>query len=194
MIASLTGTVEGLRPTDVVINVRGVGYQCAIPLSTYEALRDSPNATLFVHTLHREDQFRLFGFATHREKELFAILINVSGIGPALALSIISSVDGEALVAAVRSGEPAMLTTVPGVGKAKAEKLVFELRRKLARLESFSREPARMPAVSADALDALVALGIDANAAAKLIEGILREKPDSSLEDVIKTALRKPAP
>ncbi|HNR88830.1 MAG TPA: Holliday junction branch migration protein RuvA [Spirochaetota bacterium] len=192
MIATLTGTVEDLRPTDVVINVNGVGYQCAIPLSTYEALRDAPSALLYVHTLHREDQFRLFGFFTRRERELFAILLNVAGIGPALALSIISSIDGEALVAAVRDGEPAMLTSVPGVGKAKAEKLIFELRRKLARLESFSREPARTPTVSADALDALVSLGIDSGAAAKLVEGIVREKPDISLEDVIKSALRKP--
>lgn len=193
MIASLTGTIEELKPTEVVINVHGVGYRCTIPLTTHDALVGATETTLHVHTLHKEDQFRLFGFATRREKELFAVLINVSGIGPALALSIISSIDGDALAGAVRSGEPGLLTAVPGVGKAKAEKLVFELRRKLPRLEEFSREPAqRSAAVNADALDALVALGIDQASAAKLIESIIREKPDISLEDVIKTALRRP--
>lgn len=131
MIGKLKGNVDDLKPTEMILDVNGVGFELAIPFSTYEKIQSEKSVTLLVHTIHKEDQFRLFGFYTKIEKDIFKSLINVSGIGPAMAISVLSGITPERLIEAIKSQNPVLLTKIPGIGKTKAEKLVFELKRKL---------------------------------------------------------------
>jgi Holliday junction DNA helicase RuvA len=136
MIGSLRGKLVDKRPNHALIDVGGVGYQVQIPLSTFAgltALHDE--TTLLIHTHVREDQFSLYGFLTAREKQCFELLISASGVGPALALKILSGMGVEDLVPAIRKGDLAQLVLIPGVGKKTAERIVVELRDKLAVIE-----------------------------------------------------------
>jgi len=103
MISKIRGSIDELKPTEVVIDVSGVGYRLGIPLTTYEKIQQSCDTTLFVYTLHREDQLRLFGFYTEVERSLFTILLDISGIGPAMALSILSGISINLFVEAVKT-------------------------------------------------------------------------------------------
>src|SRR5579862_2168082 len=137
MIAQLRGTLLDKRPNQVLIDVGGVGYQVHIPLSTYSALGDLHSVvTLLVHTHMREDGISLYGFLTSREKHCFELLIAASGVGPVLAMKILSGISVEQLVPAIRRGDIAALTQIPGVGKKTAERIVLELRDKLATMEA----------------------------------------------------------
>ncbi|HRC87778.1 MAG TPA: Holliday junction branch migration protein RuvA, partial [Thermoanaerobaculia bacterium] len=141
MIGYLKGTPLSLRPDGVLLDVGGVGYTVAIPLSTYYEIERSGQRApigLFVHTHLREDELSLYGFWTEREKLLFEKLITVSGIGPRLARVILSGMAPEELAAAIQSGEAGRLTRIPGVGKRTAERLVVELRERLDELGAAS--------------------------------------------------------
>ncbi|MGL4369091.1 MAG: Holliday junction branch migration protein RuvA [Spirochaetota bacterium] len=189
MIGKLKGTVDSIRPSEALIDVNGVGYCVSIPFSTYSAILGESSVSLFVHTHVREDQIRLFGFYTEDEKKLFEMLIQISGIGPSVALSVISGIDPPKLYEAVQSGETNSLTVIPGIGKSKAEKLVFELKRKW-------KKPLGTGSVSgngeikADAVDALISLGFDERSALKTIESILKDDGTASLESLVRKALR----
>ena len=144
MIAQLRGTLADKRPNQVLVDVGGVGYLVHIPLSTFYALGDlHSNVTLLIHTQVREDAISLYGFLSSREKHLFELLISASGVGPVLALKILSGMSVDDLVPAVRSGDLARLTRIPGVGRKTAERMVVELRDKLAAMET--PEEARQP-------------------------------------------------
>lgn len=132
MIAQLRGVVLEKHPNQVVLDAGGVGYDVAIPISTYSALPDvGATATLRIHTHVREDALQLFGFFTPNEKTIFEKLIGVSGIGPKLALTVLSGLPIEEFVAAVRQSQVEVLVKIPGIGKKTAERLVLELRDKL---------------------------------------------------------------
>jgi holliday junction DNA helicase RuvA len=132
MIGSLRGKLVDKRPNQVLLDVGGVGYQVQIPLSTFAALGAlHDETTLLVHTHVREDQFNLFGFFTAREKHCFELLISASGVGPSLALKILSGMGIEELVPAIRKGDLAQLVRIPGVGRKTAERMVVELRDKM---------------------------------------------------------------
>ena len=136
MIGLLRGKLIEKRPNAVLLDVGGVGYQVLVPLSTFAALGPlHSEATLLIHTHVREDQFSLFGFVTAREKQCFELLISASGVGPALALKILSGMGIEQLVPAIRKGDLAALVLIPGVGKKTAERIVVELRDKLAAVD-----------------------------------------------------------
>ena len=190
MIARLTGLIDELKPTSIVLDVNGVGYELTIPLTTYDRINTSENATLHVQTIHREDQFRLFGFATVREKSLFNILISISGIGPSMAISIISSLPPDRITEAVKTGNSALLVKVPGIGKTKAEKIIFELTRKISSLEEISGPVNESPLPSQDAVEALIALGFDESKAKKSVADVISGKPDLTTEDLIKESLK----
>lgn len=190
MIAKLTGGINELRPSEVIIDVQGVGYLCSIPLTTYMKLQGQKLVTLHIYTLHRDDQLKLFGFSTCEEKNVFTVLMGISGVGPALALSILSGVSIDELVDAVRSGNMAMLMKIPGIGKAKAEKLVFELTRKIAKLEPLCTVAPRASSVKNDSLDALVSLGFDEQIANRVVDALVGENPDIGTEELIKAALK----
>ncbi|MGV7929938.1 MAG: Holliday junction branch migration protein RuvA [Spirochaetota bacterium] len=190
MIARIKGMIEELRPTEAIVDVGGVGYRCSIPLSTYERLVGHREVSLFVYTYHREDQLRLFGFFSQRERDLFAVLIGITGIGPAMALSILSGITTEDLVRAVRSGDLAPLMRVPGIGRSKAEKLVFELGRRLKNIEVVSNEAGVKQSARNEAIEALAALGFDEGRAARAVDELLRADPSLPIEPLVKAALK----
>jgi holliday junction DNA helicase RuvA len=190
MIAKIKGKIDDLKPTEVVIDVQGVGYGLSIPLSTYEKIQNGGIATLYVYTHHREDQFRLFGFYTEEERNLFSILLNISGIGPAMALSILSGISISLLVEAVQSENTAILTRIPGIGNAKAEKLIFELKRKIKKLKSFAGPTGEKRTHKNDAIEALVSLGFDEAKSGRVVEEIIKNNPDATVESIIKDALK----
>src|SRR6202140_5719143 len=137
MIAQLRGTLGDKRPNQVLVDVGGVGYLVHIPLSTFYALGDlHSNVTLLIHTQVREDALSLYGFVSSREKHLFEMLLSASGVGPVLALKILSGMSVDELVPAIRKGDLPRLTRIPGVGRKTAERIVVELRDKLAAMEA----------------------------------------------------------
>lgn len=187
MIGKLKGTIDSIKPSEVLIDVSGVGYLVSIPFSTHTAILDAHQVSLYIHTHVREDQIRLFGFYTEEEKKLFEVLIQIPGIGPSIALSILSGIEPDRLYDAVQNNNPALLTAVPGIGKSKAEKLVFELKRKL------KHRPAGGTAGStagSDAVEALVSLGFDERAAHAAVDEVLRGEPSCRVELLIKNSLR----
>lgn len=193
MIAQLEGTLVEKAPDAIVVDVHGVGYELRVPLSTFFALPDEGKVVrLRVHTHVREDAFWLFGFATDLERALFRLLLGASGVGPKLALAILSGLSVERLVAALRAGDLAALVGIPGVGKKTAERMVVELRDRVGALE-LAPEPAG-PArddVSASAESALVNLGYPRAHAEKAVRRALESLPESpGLEALIKEALR----
>ena len=187
MIGFLQGTLRRKEPDGILLDVQGVGYQLQVPLSTFYTLGEPGAATaLQVHTVVREDEIALYGFATDREKTLFQRLLGVSGIGPRIALAILSGIGPDELILAVGQGSVARVQSIPGIGKKTAERLCLELRDKLP-------EPAAATAVEAglrgDLVSALVNLGYRAPVVEKLVDRLLRERSDWTLETAIKAAL-----
>ena len=172
MIGLLHGKLVDKRPNQVLLDVNGVGYQVQISLSTFAALGalDS-EPTLLIHTHVREDQLALYGFATAREKHCFELLISASGVGPSLALKILSGMSLEALIPAIRNSDLVQLVRIPGVGRKTAERIVVELRDKLAAIDvPAPGKPATGSQLEADIASALVNLGYDARAVEKAID------------------------
>jgi holliday junction DNA helicase RuvA len=190
MIAKLSGIIDTLKPTEMILDVSGVGYLVNIPLTVYEKLQSEKQAVLFIYTLHKEDQFKLFGFINETEKEIFTLLLNISGIGPSIAMSILSSISISMLVDSVKNQNTGYLVKIPGIGKSKAEKLVFELKNKIKKLETYSQTPGTI-SYSNEAVEALVSLGFDEFKALKAVEEILKQDPDAPVESIIKSSLGK---
>jgi holliday junction DNA helicase RuvA len=172
MIGSLRGKLTDKRPNQILLDVGGVGYQIQIPLSTFAGLGAlHQEATLLIHTHVREDQFSLYGFLTMREKQCFELLISASGVGPSLALKILSGMGIEQLVPAIRKGDLAQLVRIPGVGKKTAERIVVELRDKLAVVDvPETGKPATRSQLESDVASALVNLGYDERSVERAIE------------------------
>src|ERR1700734_65567 len=166
MIGLLRGKLVDKRPNQVLVDVGGVGYQVLVPLSTFTGLGTlHAEATLLIHTHVREDQISLYGFLTAREKQCFELLLSASGVGPSLALKILSGMGVEDLVPAIRKGDLAALVLIPGVGRKTAERIVVELRDKLAVVDV--PEPGKSATrtqLGSDVVSALVNLGYDARA------------------------------
>lgn len=192
MIARLHGTLLEKHPSRLVIDVGGVGYDVLVPLSTFYGLGD-PGAlvTLRIHTHVREDAIALFGFATPLEQDLFERLIAISGIGPKLALAVLSGIDPGELVRAIRAQDVARLTRIPGVGKKTAERIGLELK---DRLPHAAAGPAESPAAAddrrADLLSALTNLGYKGAIAEKAVDAAVKNAPDAPFEDLLRDILR----
>ena len=182
MIAHLRGRLLSKTPNQAIIECSGVGYDVVISVATFSDLpAENAEASLFIHTHVREDQIALFGFATTQEKRLFERLLTISGIGPKLAITVLSGISSDRLVAAIRSGDHATLTKIPGIGKKTAERVVLELKDKLDDLAIPGGETAtsgvhRGP-VADDALSALVNLGYPRPIAQKAIEAAIEKDP-----------------
>lgn len=195
MIARLQGTLQTKSPTEVVVDVGGVGYAVSIPLTTFERLGEpGGTVTLLTHLHVREDSMQLFGFASEEERSMFRLLLAVSGIGPKLAQTILSGIPAGDLRSHIAAGNIGALTAVPGVGRKTAERLVVELKEKLSRLPWGGEQgaPAGMPAVREEALLALTSLGYPRAAAERAVRSALHSSPAAgdSLEALIKAALR----
>ena len=194
MIAQLRGSLGDKRPNQVLVDVGGVGYLVHIPLSTFYALGDlHSNVTLLIHTQVREDAISLYGFLSAREKHLFELLISASGVGPVLALKILSGMSVEDLVPAVRSGDLARLTRIPGVGRKTAERMIVELRDKLAAMEipEDARKPAATTGAAGDVVSALLNLGYDQHAAEQAVERAVKNAASETFEDLLRGALQQ---
>jgi holliday junction DNA helicase RuvA len=191
MIGSLRGKLVEKRPNVVLLDVGGVGYQVQIPLSTFAALGALHNeATLLIHTHVREDQFNLFGFITSREKHCFELLISASGVGPSLALKILSGMGVAELVPAIRKGDLAQLVRIPGVGKKTAERIVVELRDKLAAVDvPETGKPATRSQLESDVASALVNLGYDERSVEKAV-GNARATGGADFETLLRGSLQ----
>src|SRR5581483_543570 len=177
MIGYLRGKLVDKRPNQILVDVNGVGYVVSIPLSTFYSLGElHDEVTVLVHTHLREDSIALYGFLTAREKQFFELLISASGVGPSLALKILSGMSVDELLPAIRAGDLVRLTRIPGVGRRTAERIVVELRDKLAAMEP--AEPEHVPAagrtqLESDVVSALLNLGYDRRAAEKALEDII---------------------
>jgi Holliday junction DNA helicase RuvA len=194
MIAQLRGSLGDKRPNQVLVDVGGVGYLVHIPLSTFYALGDlHSNVTLLIHTQVREDAISLYGFLSAREKHLFELLISASGVGPALALKILSGMSVDDLVPAVRSGDLARLTRIPGVGRKTAERMIVELRDKLAAMEiaEDTRKPVTITGTSGDVVSALLNLGYDQHAAEQAVERAGKSGASETFEALLRSALQQ---
>jgi Holliday junction DNA helicase RuvA len=194
MIAQLRGRLLRKDPGEAVIEVGGVGYRVSIPVSTYYRLGEpGAETTLLTHTHVREDALALYGFLTGQEQSLFELLIGVAGVGPRLALNILSGIEAPELLQALASGDVARLTRTPGVGKKTAERLVVELRERAGKLSLGAGEPvpaAGPSALEEDLVSALANLGYGRAEAQKATERALRDGAGERFEDLLRRALR----
>ena len=202
MIAHLSGTLLAKHATSVIVDVGGVGYEVTIPVTTFYDLGET-NAPvrLQIYTHVREEALQLFGFRTLRERELFTLLISVSGIGPKSAVAMLSGMSADEIVTAIRQSNYARITSIPGVGRKTAERLVIELRDKMAALSGPALEEqiaAGGPtaaqsedALREDTLAALLQLGFPKPAAEKAINGAMQEGGDLSVETLLRRSLRQ---
>ena len=202
MIAHLSGTILSKHATSVVLDVAGVGYEVTIPVSTfYDMEEPGSQLQLRIYTHVREDALQLFGFRTSRERELFTLLISVSGIGPKSAIAMLSGMSADEIIAAIRTNNYARLTSIPGVGRKTGERLVIELRDKMAALSSPALEQEAAAgaagavqsedALREDTLAALLQLGFPRPAAEKAITGAMQEGGDLSVELLLRRSLRQ---
>jgi holliday junction DNA helicase RuvA len=197
VIAQISGTLAHKVPGEIVVNVGGVGYQVLIPLNVFYRLPEiGAPVSLQIHTHVREDALQLFGFQDVAEKQVFLLLIGVSGIGPKLAVNILSGIPAEELARALKEGDQVRLVGIPGVGKKLAERMIVELKDKFATLSPAGAESAK-PEIGSqvmhDAVSALVNLGYKRPEAEKVVREVLRNG-DRSLENVLKDTLRRLSP
>jgi Holliday junction DNA helicase RuvA len=196
MISYLRGKLTEKSPTEITVDVNGVAYAVHIPLSTYEALGEIGSDVKILTYLHfREDAMQLFGFATSAERDLFKLLISISGIGPRMAQGILSGVSVNELKNFILHGNFAGLMSISGVGKKIAERLILELRDKVGKLPSTSEVPVKQDKAAmlrSEALLALTSLGYARATAEKAIRTVLQETDGSGMtvEELIKQALR----
>jgi holliday junction DNA helicase RuvA len=187
VIAWLRGKLVEKEPTRVVIDVHGVGYEVFVPTTTFTAMpTPGIEVSLEIHTHVREDALALYGFLSRQERRVFERLITISGIGPRLAVTILSGGSVEGLVGAIRRGDLARLTSIPGVGKKTAERIVIELRDKLQDLSA----EAPKPVVETDVLSALENLGYPRPMAEAAVRRALNGDEDSGFEVLFKRALQ----
>ena len=196
MIAHLRGRIFEKHPNRLVLEAGGVGYDVSVPLSTFYGLGEpGTEIALRIHTHVREDQLALFGFATALEQDLFERLIGVSGIGPKLALAVLSGIEPSDLVRAIERADVARLTAIPGIGKKTSERIVLELKDRLPRAHIVAVTEGgaadHAPEVRDDLLSALMNLGYHRPLAEKAVDAAIKNTPDGGFERTLKQALRE---
>lgn len=199
MIEYVKGAIDDLTPTTATIDCHGVGYLCNISLNTYSALQGKPEGKLYVYEAIREDAWVLYGFATKKERELFLLLISVSGVGGNTARTMLSTFSAPELATLILDGNDKMLKTVKGLGIKTAQKIIVELKDKVTNL-AFGGDGAPMgdsgsasvpnSEVYNEACEALKMLGFPPAPVAKAVKAILKDVPDAKVEVVIKKALK----
>ncbi len=193
MLARLTGTLNEKSAGQLIVDVGGVGYEVFIPYSTYYELGEvGEEITLRIYMHVKENELSLYGFLTQREKNLFHLLIQISGIGPKLGVIILSGLPADELAEAVLAGDLVRLTSIPGVGKKTAERIVLELKEKIDKLipDRSSQDAGRLLAgVNGDVVSALVNLGYQRAAAEKAVREATRERRDLGFESLLRRVL-----
>lgn len=187
MIGYLTGKIISSKPTQIILDVNGVGYLVNISISTFEKISEKESVSLFIHTSVKEDSITLFGFYTQSEKEMFELLISISGIGPKVSLGILSGIAVDDLKDAISNGNVSRLIAIPGIGRKTAERVVLELRNKVDSIKSDGS--IKEISVKDEAVSALATLGYQRQIAEKVVRDLLSENPNYSLEELIRKAL-----
>ena len=198
MIAMLSGKIAYKGISHVVVDAQGVGYRVFIPLTTFYALPEADQTiTLHIHTSVKEDAIHLFGFYTREERELFQLMISVSGIGPKVALNILSGISSAELLEAISAGNLTRLMAIPGIGRKMAERLILELKEKVMKKMAADAIPAadakqkQAEMMREDALSALMNLGYKAGAARDALEKAARDlKEEPAMDQLLKKALK----
>lgn len=194
MIDYIKGTLTELSPTEAIIETYGIGYSTLISLQTYEALNGAKEVKIYIHHYLREDEELYYGFAEKRERDLFRLLISVSGIGAATARMMLSSLSSEEIVNAILTEDINKIKSIKGIGLKSAQRLILELKDKVVK-EAESESSAIFSSASKSAIEeattALVILGFSKANVNKAITAVLKEKPGATLEEIIKLALKK---
>jgi holliday junction DNA helicase RuvA len=188
MIGFLTGNIISSKPTRILLDVNGVGYLVNISINTFEKITDLKQVSLFIFTNVKEDSITLFGFYSESEKEMFELLISVNGIGPKIALGILSGIRPDDLKMAVQNNEINRITAVPGIGRKTAERLMLELRSKIDQVSS-EGETGLPFNIKSEAVSALSTLGYNTKVSEKVIRDILSADTTLPVEELIKRAL-----
>ncbi len=189
MIDSLRGKLLEKEPTRIVVECQGVGYEVFVPFSTYQVI-PSKDETIFIftHLVHRELSMELFGFSRKKERELFRLLLNISGIGPRVALAVLSGMPVDEFLGAVARGESKYLTKINGVGRKKAERIILELKDKIGDIKP---EKSEAPSESDEARKVLLALGYKEVDIDRSLKKIASLRPGSDTETIVKLALKE---
>ena len=187
MIGFLTGKIISSRPTQILLDVNGVGYTVNISINTFEKISEKETVSLFIHTSVKEDSITLFGFFTQSEKEMFELLISISGIGPKVSLGILSGIAVDDLKEAISSGNISRLIAIPGIGRKTAERVVLELRNKVDAIKADG--VIKETSAKDEAISALTTLGYQRQIADKVVRDLLSENVNYSLEELIRKAL-----
>ncbi len=187
MIGYLSGKIISSRPTKILLDVNGVGYLVNISINTFEQVTGKESVALFIYTSVKEDSISLFGFFSEAEKEMFELLISINGIGPRLALSILSGIRVDELKHAIQSANISRIVAVPGIGRKTAERLVLELKSKVDQVKGEEKEISF--SIKNEAVAALTTLGYNYKIAENTVRSILNTEPDIPLEELIKKAL-----
>jgi Holliday junction DNA helicase RuvA len=190
MIGYLTGKIIQAKPTKIILAAGGVGYEVHIPVNTFEKLKPESEVSLHIHTAVKEDAITLFGFIEAAEKEMFELLISVSGVGPKSALGILSNIAVGELKSAIEAGQADRLVALPGIGRKTAERLLLELRTKVESLPIESTGAAEI-GIRSEAVQALLSLGYNQKVADKTVRMLLEQSPGASLEEIIRAALKR---
>ncbi|MGB4270336.1 MAG: Holliday junction branch migration protein RuvA [Spirochaetota bacterium] len=192
MISFLKGNILSCKPTRVVLDVQGVGYEIHIPLSTYEKISTATSIELFIYMVVRENAISLYGFISEEEQQIFSLLLTISGIGPSIAISILSSMTPQQILLAVKNDQITAFKSIPGIGQSKSEKIIFELKRKLKKIDTIlSQESATTPYMK-DAIEALVSLGFDEKQASSSVSSVIAQNPTiNNIETIIRLSLKQ---
>jgi holliday junction DNA helicase RuvA len=196
VIAYLRGQIFEKQPNRIIVDVSGTGYDVQVPLSTFYGLGEAGSEiALRIHTHVREEALALYGFATRLEQDLFERLIGISGIGPKLALAVLSGIEPAELIRAIERGDVARLTGIPGVGKKTSERIVLELKDRLPRMQPATAasgdEVLDPPELRDDVLSALMNLGYHRPLAEKAVEAAIKATPGGDFEPTLRQALRE---
>jgi len=191
MIAHIQGRLVEKSPTDVVIDCQGVGYQLHISLHTFSLLPDSEQVRLYTHLQIKEDAHTLFGFMEKSERELFRLLISVSGIGAGIARTMLSSLEPRQIIQAIGSGDVVTIQGIKGIGVKTAQRVILDLKDKVLKLYDIDEVSASSYNTNKEeALSALEVLGFNKKLAEKVVEKLVKEQPDMTVETIIKQALK----
>jgi Holliday junction DNA helicase RuvA len=190
MIGYLTGKIISAKPTQILLDVNGVGYEIKISINTFERISGKDTVSLHIYTNVKEDSIALFGFHSESEKEMFELLISISGVGPKSALSLLSGISTDELKQAIINSNVERIIAVPGIGRKTAERLILELKNKVQDIKEEGITPSK-PSLQKEAVAALTTLGYNLAGSEKAVNKILSELPDSSLEELIKRSLKE---
>ena len=188
MIGFLTGKIISSKPTKILLDVNGVGYVVFISINTFEEISNKEKVSLYIHTHVKEDSITLYGFHNESEKEMFELLITISGIGPKLALGVLSGIQTEDLKDAILNGDVSRIVAIPGIGRKTADRLILELKSKVGDVR-VGGEPGVHHGVKQEAVSALTTLGYNYATSEKIVRQVLTSSPSCTLEELIKISL-----